>query len=65
MGCLVLGILSGFREAERTRMIVEQLTVRGFEGFADIEPIPSRDWRIATPNRRREIRTDEGRRRTA
>jgi len=40
MGCLVLGILSGFREAERTRMIVEQLTARGFERFAQIQTDP-------------------------
>lgn len=40
MGCLVLGILNGFRETERTRMIVEQLTARGFERFAQIQTDP-------------------------
>jgi hypothetical protein len=40
IGCVVFGVLNGLPEAERTRLVIEQLTQRGFERFAQIETEP-------------------------
>jgi hypothetical protein len=40
LGCRIYGVLNGFRECERDRMILGQLCEQGYERFAFVESEP-------------------------
>lgn len=40
MGCLVYSVLNGWRQSERTDLIVKQLSREGLERFAQVEDEP-------------------------